>query len=517
MSNRSSVFYYVARISETDEAEAVDLTSRVQTFSLVDREGGMDKLELTVDNRDLANFDDPLFEFGAKLRIAFGNGRAASPVRDMVVRKVTGGRTLTVNAVTRNGSLLDTKKRRRVFQNVTRSEVVSQIARENGFTQPDIEDTEERFPCISQSNLTDGQLLRKLASLQQFEFFIDFSGLHWHRRRVDQAPARRYIYYTDPAGGEIIDFNIENDITRRPARVTVKSRDPISKEDIEANASNNEDPEREVLASYAATVDGESGEVKREVVQETTVASNVQTQTDAEVEAKGKFRKAQQHAVKLTLNLRGDPSLIAKTVIEVEGMGSRVSGKYYVKEVRHTLDAAGGYDMEAKTITDGFQGGRGRGRGAAQGGTAGLTSAAQALRAASLSDLSVSVEGESGALQGNIGASGRLNAQASALADALDALSKRQGDQLAAGARQASSALSRLASNARKLGATGTAASASNAAALCKRLAENPDQVEQKGKKNTKEVNDSNVRAVESVNADGQKVTQYVNTGGREP
>lgn len=517
MSDRTAIFYFVARLSETGDAEPVDLTQRVISFSFTERESGMSKLVLTVDNKDLANFDDPLFEYGGRLRVAWGNGRGVAPLRDVVIKKVVGGRELTVTAVTKEGSLLDTKKRRRRFENVRRSDVVRQIARENGFREPDVEDTPELFPSIAQSNLTDGQLLRKLAHLEGFEFYIDFDGLHWHRRRVDQAPIREYIYFIDQEDGEVIDFNVENDVTRRPGKVTVKGRNPKTKTDIEATTSNEDDPDRDVLADVSVAIDGESAQLtfRKEVAHETTISSNVESQVDAEREAKAAYRKAQQQAVKMSLDLRGDPTLIAKSVVQVSGIGRRLSGRYYVKEVVHTLDASGGYNMSAKVITDGFQGGKGRGGASADSG-ADIQSLAGALRAASINDLSVGVVGETGELTGPSSRLAQVQATASALADALDVLSARQGDDLARGANQVGAALAKLASSARATGAKETSAAAANAAALCRRLAEGPREVLAKGKKNDKDVSDATVKPVPSVDADGRPVTRYVDTGGRE-
>lgn len=519
MSERAAVFYYVARLQEGGNSDPIDLTDRVQTFTFTDREGGVDRLQLTVDNKDLSNFDDPVFEYGAKLRVAFGNGQSTAPVRDMVIKKVKGGRELTVNAVTKDGAALDTIKRRRRFENVRRSDVVAQIAKENGFANPDIEESPEIFESIAQANLTDGQLLRKLANLEGFEFYIDFDGLHWHRRRVDQAPVREYVYFTDPNEGEIIDFSIENDITRRPGKVTVKSRDPITKQEIEASASNEEDTDRDVMAPYSAVVDGEAGTLivtKQEVVHETTVASNAQTQADAEREAKGKFRRATQRAVKLTLELRGDPSLVAKTVIDVKGLGNRLSGKYYVREVSHKLDATGGYSMSVRTITDGFQGGRGKGAGAAGEASSSLAAVANQLREAAYQDLSAGIDGETGAVTGNLGVLQKVNTSALALAKALALLANQSGDQQIANAIRLGKQLGKLAVNARKAGAPNVAAASAAAASLCLRIAEAPGDVKNKGKQNTKDVNDSTVRPVKTVNADGQEVTKYQNTGGRE-
>ena len=56
-----------------------------------------------------------------------------------------------------------------------------------------------------------------------------------------------------------------------------------------------------------------------------------------------------------------------------------------------------------------------------------------------------------------------------------------------------------------------------NGAALCRRLVENEgkDAVAQ-GQKNNKDTDTSTVRPVKTVDAEGNEVTRYRNTGGRE-
>jgi phage protein D len=519
MGERVALFYYVALVNTDDDTDVVDLTRRVEGFEAIDREAGMDRLKLTVDNRDLANFDDPVFEQGAKLRVSWGNGRSSAPLRDMVVKKVTGGRTLTVSCVSKAGAVLDTVKKRRCFFAVTRSDVVRQLAQENGFVEPDVEDTEEVFTELSQGNLSDGQLARKLAELEGFEFYIDWQGFHWHRRRVGQAPVRDYRYFIDEQGGDIIDFDVTNDVTRRPGRVTVKSRDPLAKTDIEANASNSEDKDRDVLQENTGTIDGESGALtlQPEIVHEQTVASNVETQQDAEREAKGKYRKAAQGVVKMTLQMRGDPSLVAKTVIKLNGFGKRLSGKYYVKEVTHSLSAAGGYSMSVKVITDGFQR-KGKGKGAGDGdeATAILSSLGEQLEAALGEDFATDVAGETGALLTSPDQIGGVTAMGKLLVQELAEVSKLQGDDLRKGAVTTGRRALRLASAARTAKMPNTAASAKEIASTLIRIAEGPAEVKAQGKLNTQDVSTSDVTAVDSVDSEGNPVTTYVNTGGRQ-
>jgi hypothetical protein len=57
----------------------------------------------------------------------------------------------------------------------------------------------------------------------------------------------------------------------------------------------------------------------------------------------------------MTVTAIGDPMQFAKTVIQLEGLGQRLSIRYYVKEVKHKL-GADGYSMELTVLSDGTGG-----------------------------------------------------------------------------------------------------------------------------------------------------------------
>lgn len=378
MRRREAPAWIVSTIPSRGDVEPVDLSSRITALSMEDHERKTDKVTLTVDNFDLSAFDDPTWRHGQKLKVQFGYPELMSPARVFVIRKITGGRELSVVAHN-EGVIMDTVKRRRTFENVTRAEVVRQVAREAGYTgtQAMVDDTEQRFEIIQQSNLTDAQFLRKLAHLEGYEFFIDFDGVHWHRRKVDQSPIRELVYYSDPNAGDIIDFSIENDITRKPGRVRVKARDPIEKEEIDQVASNEEDSNRVTMQPYVGVFTGSSRTLTvtakpvkatrpppDNVAEDDVRHSNVETVQEAKVEAKRRFRKTQQVAVKMKMEVWGDPTFVAKSVVQISGMGKRLSGKYYVKAVAHALDA-GGYVMSLDLVTDGFRAGYGKVAGSA--------------------------------------------------------------------------------------------------------------------------------------------------------
>lgn len=365
---------------------ATDVSDRVVSLQFEDNEQKSDKLTLVVDNFDLSQFDDPLFERGNIIEFTYGYADALAPIREAVIRSVKGGAQLTIEAHGKD-VIMDRVKRRQAWTNITRSGVVQEIAERNGYPveQQAIEETEVVYETLVQPNLTDAQFLRKLARKQGFEFFVDYDGLHWHKRNVEQAPIREVIYYVDPGHGDVLSFNVENDLTRKPARIRIKGTNPSTGEQFSVHADSATETDRDVLQPTTVTEDllfidpvsgarrdGERevtvspGITEQPIAYEQDVVVPVLTKEEAQVEASHRYRKAQQRSVKLTLTLVGDALLLGKSVIQCTGFGKAVSGRYYVQQVVHMISSGGPYTMTSKCITDGFGSGQ-RGRGAGKG------------------------------------------------------------------------------------------------------------------------------------------------------
>jgi phage protein D len=348
-------------------SDFVDMSDSVLSLSFIDSEAKADKLTLVMDNYEAVIYDNPLVAHGNIIQFSFGyTDGVMSPTYECVIRKVSGGDQVTVEANAKS-VLMDTKKVRKAYRNKTRSEVVREIAERYGYSGPTaiIEDTSEVFGQITQHNITDAMMLRKLADLQGCSFWVSFDGLHWHTRDLQQAPILELVYFTDKDKGSIYTYNIENDITRMPGRIKTKSRDPLEKVTIEGKADNDTDGNRSILqpekalTEFRLDIDEETLAVTQKDVplggipQDESMPSSEQTPGAVQTEATKKFRLTTLSAVKMTLNCIGNPILLAKTVVKVSGLGTRISGKYYVKEVTHELTS--GYDMTVKVATDGFR------------------------------------------------------------------------------------------------------------------------------------------------------------------
>lgn len=351
---RSEPVFYVKVAPEGGTSERVDLSQKVLSFQFEDAEKKADKLVLTVDNWDLANFDDPVWRKGNILEVAWGYPGEMAPAREVVIQSVKGFQTLNIEGHAKS-VLMNKVARCRTFENKSRSDVARELAQENGYgaSMQDIEDSGEVLPDITQARMTDAQFLRRLANQEGFEFYVDFDGFHFHQRRLGQRPVRVIRWYTAPEVGEVISISIENDVTAKPGAVRVAGRDPMKRKDIDEKGSNSA-TKRDTLGDVVELVDPETGATrlaKRNVSEEVRPSADASAGT-AKRQADAQFRRSQQTTVELSATVLGDPSLLAKTVVEFQGLGQRLSGKYYVKEAKHKIDGSG-YTVELKCLRDG--------------------------------------------------------------------------------------------------------------------------------------------------------------------
>lgn len=411
---RESPVFYVS-VLEGDRRIEIDLALvksrgtvdpedkiRVLSFEYTDSERKADSLKLTVDNYNLRNFDDPVWKTGNFLHVTWGYPGRMAPTRKLVINKVTGFQTLTIEARALS-LLMNRETKNRIFTNMTRSQVVQQVARENGWTAVDIEDTEVVFPSISQARLTDAQFVQRLARAEGYLFFVDFDGFHYHRRRTGNRPNRVYRWFSDRFG-EIINITIDNDLTAKPGGVAVRGRDSTNGQDVAEKAETShgmnmiselwnpinlttmmvyDSPKYASEVEYSSHIVDQTGEGAAAQPQSVDPSTTVNT-TDlttfqppvssqqlpcqaqtrptstpssaaARRQARGAQQRAQDVAIKMKLEAVGDPQQYAKTIFQLEGVGRRLGVKYYVREVVHKIDSSG-YTMTLDCVSDGSGG-----------------------------------------------------------------------------------------------------------------------------------------------------------------
>jgi phage protein D len=343
---------------EGGKAEPIDLSDRVISFTYQDSEKKADKLTMTVDNFTGEAWDEATFKKGNIIRIRWGYPGYMTPEREVVITGAKGGQIMTVEAKAKS-VLMHRKTVCETYEDALPHEVVEVIADRNGFGADArrVQAVDVPRSIINQPNISDARMLSRLAHKYGFEFFIDFDGLHWHERDLAQSPKREFRWYNGEITNRsaIIDYNVENDLTAKPAKTTYRGINPKTKKPYGETGSNAE-TQRTTVGEVVEVLDFETGEWKQETrsASEEEKPSAEDSAQKAKKRADGRFRKVSQRSVHLTLVVIGDPLLLAKTLVFVTGIAKRLTGRYYVKEVTHAI--ANGYQMTLKLISDGSRG-----------------------------------------------------------------------------------------------------------------------------------------------------------------
>jgi uncharacterized protein len=331
----------------------IDLRGRIVSFAYEESDVRTDKVTLELDNWDGSLFERAELLGGALFEASWGYPSAMAPPRRAVVRKLTGFATLTVEA---HGLavLWNDQATTQRWLNVTRSDVARTIAASHGYDGAfaTIDDTEERFDVLVQAAETDAWFLRRLAAKEHFLFAIDGDGFHFHARRQDAAPEHVLTYYSDPTRGDIRGLSVESDLTRRVGAVVVRGRDPMGKTTIESR-SNAETAPRGTLSDLVEVFDPETGagSTRPWNATESVHPSSAQTATQATREANARFTRGESATLVLSLQAVGDPTLRARSIIELRGVPTRLAGKYRVHEAKHVINGSG-YATELKLRRD---------------------------------------------------------------------------------------------------------------------------------------------------------------------
>lgn len=334
--------------------EPVDLAGRIIGFTYEDSEKKTDQVSIQLDNFDLALFEREDLVAGATLEVSWGYPGNMAPPRRVVVKKLKGFQTLTIEGQA-TSVLMNREAKTRAWTSKSRSEVAKEIAAEHGYEGEfvDVEDTEEVFDTINQTAETDARFLRRLAAREEFEFFVDDGGLHFRTRNQASAPTHVLTWFADPGRGDIISVNVESDLVRRAGRVEVRGRDPLAKATVSAQATSGT-VDRSTLGDVLEVVDPETGSTSLQQRNATASVHPTSAATPAQAtrESAARFRRAERATVKLSMQVVGDPTLRAKQVIEVRGISNLLSGKYHVTEAKHVISSSG-YLVELKLTRDG--------------------------------------------------------------------------------------------------------------------------------------------------------------------
>lgn len=231
-----------------------------------------------------------------------------------------------------------TEEKRRSFSGLTHSDIVKKIALENGFVSlqlSEIEDTKIRYSQVTQANENDFVFIRRLASLNGYQFFIDNSNfIHFHPLRSSHLGIA--IAYKKGEGlirkakirvishGKHSDF-ISTSINPKTGEIIVSSGESVP------NSSTN------ISSNFVTPVSQISEKRLRFLVGVGHEKSFLELQqiTNAAV-------SASSNIIEITCETIGLQEIYPRKLIAIDGL-TRFSGVYYIKSVEHYWDAQSGY------------------------------------------------------------------------------------------------------------------------------------------------------------------------------
>lgn len=332
------------------------ISSRLRSFTFTDSEKSADKCTFTLWNRDLRFPDDPAFDRGNRLVVAFGYPGYLSDPHELIVEDALPGFEFKVEA--QSTAILTNKlKRTDLWKGLRWSEIVARIADRNGYgaTVRTIEDAGSAPAEVPQNGKTDAEFCRWIAKQIGFQFWIDQRGFFFGPRKLDQPAKRSFTLGVEGPDG-LLDFpQFEKAPRNNPGKVKLQGVDTKTKKPFEVTADDKSTSGRPGLASILDLIDPVTGQTtQREsaAAPEVVAPTTAQTKEEAQQRANGLLKLSQTTPRKCTATAYSDPKLPAKSVNTLGGIGQRLSGNYYVSEITHNY-APGVATMSMKCQRDG--------------------------------------------------------------------------------------------------------------------------------------------------------------------
>ncbi|MBA4142868.1 MAG: phage late control D family protein [Nitrosospira sp.] len=282
--------------------------------------------------------DDELFQEGNPVKITMGYHNHLETLFSGEITALEPyfpeGRTpiLTVRGYDRRHRLMRQRKTRS-YTNLKDSAIANQLATQ-ATLQAETEDTGVVLPYVLQHNQTDYDFLIGRARLIGYELVINDRTLLFRPRKIQEEATltlRRDI--------ELLEFRPRMTTMSQIEEFTVRGWNPKEKKEIVARSSAGEEPRK-----MGGTVSGPANVRERfSGTGGTRVTMPVQSQDEADQLAKQALSEVALDYIRAEGLCIGDPRLRAGTVVNVEGIGVRFSGPYYVCSADHRFSMSKGY------------------------------------------------------------------------------------------------------------------------------------------------------------------------------
>lgn len=320
--------------------------------------------ELRLRDEDFAYIDGSTFDVGKKLEVGFKSASAAiEPVfkGEIVAVGIDQGagdrHELVVTAYDRSHRLSH-GTRIATYVNMSYSDVIKKIVDRHGLTHKANDLPPNKHPYLLQTT-NDREFLDEIAFRVGAEWYVDDKQLVVRKRADAELSA------TLEFGTNLSRFKVRYSVVDHAANVTVRGWDPATKRELVGTK-----PVQTSGAGLGTASIGTNGRRSAaslaggDMVTASTVVESVD---EANKMAEGHGSRLASAQLVAKGEAPGVPSLRAGKQVDIKGMGTKLSGKYYLTSVDHTFSVERGYrtrfsagGLDGHTLVDLLGGGTDR-------------------------------------------------------------------------------------------------------------------------------------------------------------
>lgn len=220
-------------------------------------------------------------------------------------------------------------------QPISYSEIVKEIVSRNsnyGVRLTEVQDTGEKHRQIKQDRETDFAFIKKLAEKISFEVFVRQDELFFREPASSSSETVTSLVWRRSLSNASPRVNTANQISG----VEVRGWDPAAQEAIVGTATSGDETGRDSGdESGAEAVSSTQGEQVKHLWRP------VSSQKEADDLAKAILDRSATGFVEANGDCIGLPELIPGENVELGGLGTTYSKKYYIKKATHSVNASG--------------------------------------------------------------------------------------------------------------------------------------------------------------------------------
>lgn len=360
----------IARI--TANGSPLRLGNRVTSFRYEDVEKGDDMLSIVLSDYDHSLRDLDIFKENTQWVVQWGFPEKMHDPRIVYVKRPKFKHGVVEVECLDKGSALRISENWGVAKDKKMSEIVTDIAKKNGLKPVIDAGIEQVIPFFSFGGLSDWDVLKYLEGLtEEHVFKVSSDKLIFKKRDLDAPPAGRFEFAPGP-DSRLLSYEIgvkDQDNAKTAKQTTAVSVDPYTMTKIVAKADESTTTQTNLgsrrvldnyLPSFIKNIPGVSTLVKLGGFGKTTSQGDstgksmvVPPKTEEELNkiAKGEHKKAVLGAVEGKFSIMAspqDPLFKVGDLIQIQGIGVRNSGNWYITKITHDLSAGYKYDIETQ-------------------------------------------------------------------------------------------------------------------------------------------------------------------------